>query len=285
MNFQRRRRPQAKDTCLSTLCHMLQRQKGKKRQCKELKMTWPACVWSLLDRQGKETNRPVEKHVSEFVYVWVWQCVSLWVCMSPWLCFLLTVWVDLIKEPMDEWGSNPRAIYPVLPYAHPVWSCRKKLPPTSCLQHTLTATLRRQWLAHVHPMVLARDQPAVSSLRHCWRTSQHRHDGGEVQGAQREERMRQRWNRQGRSGVSLDTSANLRRSRGEVQCVDTHRRGRDRLSTPKHCPELMKQWAQIRTSIIQAGIDVTHHNQQLTSRNCRQHALFRMGGKCIAYMN
>lgn len=51
---------------------------------------------------------------------------------------------------------------------------------------------------------------------------------------------------------------------------------------------IVQSWrssAQIRTSIMQAGIDVTHHNQQLTSQKCRQRALFRMGGKCIAYMN
>lgn len=72
---------------------------------------------------------------------------------------------------------------------------------------------------------------------------------------------------------------------GDAQSFDPCRHGQDGPSTPGHCPELMKQQAQIRTSIIQPGIDATHRNQQLTSQNCCQHALFRMGGKCIAYMN
>lgn len=85
-------------------------------------------------------------------------------------------------------------------------------------------------------------------------------------------------NRQGRvgSGVSLHTSGS------EVQCVDPHRHG---LLHQNIVQELLKQWAQIRTSIMQAGIDVTHPDQQLTSQQCCQRALFRMGGKCIAYMS
>lgn len=75
-----------------------------------------------------------------------------------------------------------------------------------------------------------------------------------------------------------------KRSRDEV-CDDPYGRSQDRPSTSKYCPELRKQQAQIRSSNIQAGIDVANHNQQLTSKNCCQHALLRMGGKCIAYMN
>lgn len=53
-------------------------------------------MWSLLDRQGEETSRPLDKHVREFV------CFDS--VHEPWPvhCMLLTAWVDLIKVPMDE---------------------------------------------------------------------------------------------------------------------------------------------------------------------------------------
>ena len=54
------------------------------------------------DRQGKETCKPVDKHVSEFEFV-SWQCESC-------LCTFLPVWLDLIKEPMDEFETNPTSI-------------------------------------------------------------------------------------------------------------------------------------------------------------------------------
>ena len=136
----------------------------------------------------------------------------------------------------------------------------------------LMAAPRQQWLAHVHPAMLARDLPVLLSLCHRWRTLRHRPDGTGTQGAPTGERRRRK-----ASTVKIGASLHkTRSSRGEV-CVNPRWRSRDRLSKPEDYPELMKQQTGVGTSNIQADIDITHCNQQLTSHNCCQRALFRDG--------
>lgn len=110
MNFQRRRRPQAQDTCISTLCHMLQRQKGKKRQCKGLKNDMASLSLKQTGKEDKQTCWQACKWfcVCEFDSVHLCECA--W---APTLFILLTVWVDLIN--VQESNPKPKAIYPARP--------------------------------------------------------------------------------------------------------------------------------------------------------------------------
>lgn len=48
---------------------------------------------------------------------------------------------------------------------HSVWSCLKKLPPTSGMLSMSVGTQRQQWLAHVQPKVLSGDLSIL--LFHC----------------------------------------------------------------------------------------------------------------------
>lgn len=86
---------------------------------------------SILDGQGNETSRPVDKHVSGFVSAQICEYSGAFA-----LCVLLTVWVDLIE--VQE--SNTKAIQPPMGGPNVVLQRRNCHQPAVCSAHHGHAT-------------------------------------------------------------------------------------------------------------------------------------------------
>lgn len=158
---------------------------------------------------------------------------------------------DLLTS--SVWKFNPTAVYP----PNPPINRPKVVLPQEAATNQLSAVHAH---GHATPAaispcssnVLTRDLSMPLFHCHCWRTSQLRHDSGEMQELQR---MRQKQNRHGswRVPEHLCKPEKTGGSTGEVQCVHQHRNCSDK---PKagHCQQLMEERASLKNLLSRLAL-------------------------------